>query len=262
MWLKVLVAIILIAMIIPILIIIPLSFTSVGFIQFPPPGYSTRWYVSFFNNQDWINSLVRSLFVAFSTSIVALIVGTMAAVAVMRLNFVGKKAFMALMVAPMVIPVIIVAISLYHSFSNLKLINSLLGLILSHSILAIPIVFVLLMASLKGIDRNYELAAMSLGSNPTGAFFKITLPMVMPAVLSAGLFSFITSLDELVVTIFISGANTKTLPIVMWENLRVQVDPTMASASTLLIVGILVLFLLQSSLSFVFSKKKNLNESA
>ncbi|MEX2460608.1 MAG: ABC transporter permease [Paenibacillaceae bacterium] len=256
MWLKVLVAIILFSVISPILVVIPLSFTSASYFHFPPLGYSNRWYNSFTENQEWIDSLFRSLNVALFTAIVSTILGTMASVSVTRLNFPGKKVFMSLMVAPMIIPVIIVGIALYHSFSSLNLIDSLVGLVLAHSILAMPIVFITVTASLKGIDRNLELAALGLGSIPLGAFFKITLPLIRPALFSGVLFAFITSLDELVVTIFLVGAKTKTLPIVMWENLRTQIDPTIAAASTILIVATVVLFLLQAMIKTRASKLK------
>ncbi|WP_047154005.1 ABC transporter permease [Aneurinibacillus tyrosinisolvens] len=249
MWLRILVGFILVALIAPILVIIPLSFTSVSFFRFPPPGFSLQWYSSFSENQEWVDGLFRSVYVAVLTAITSTILGTMAATAVTRLNFRGKKLFMSLMVAPMIIPIIIVGIALYHSFAPLKLTNSLTGLVLSHSVLAIPIVFVTITASLRGVDRNLELAAMSLGATPIGAFFKITLPLIRPAMLSGCLFAFITSLDELVVTIFIAGARTKTLPIVMWENLRAQVDPTIAAVSTILIIGTIALFAIQAWVS-------------
>jgi putative spermidine/putrescine transport system permease protein len=246
MWLKIFVGLILAALILPILVVIPMSFTSVSFFVFPPPGFSTQWYTSFAQNEDWVDGLFRSLDVAVFTAILSTVLGTMAAGAVTRLHFPGKKVFMGLMVAPMIIPVIIVGIALYHSFAPLHLNNTLSGLVLAHSVLAIPIVFVTVTASLKGVDRNLELAAMGLGSTPIGAFFKVTLPLIRPAMLSGALFAFITSLDELVVTIFLSGATTKTLPVVMWENLRTQVDPTIAAASTILIGGTLLLFLIQA----------------
>jgi putative spermidine/putrescine transport system permease protein len=244
MWLKVYVTIVLVALVAPILVVIQLSFTSSNFFFLPPPSYSLTWYNSFLENPVWIESLLRSLNVALWTVLVSTILGTMASVAVTHLNFWGKKAFMSLMVAPMIIPVIIIGIALYNSFAKLQLNNSLTGLVLAHSILAIPFVFVAMTTSLKGVDRNLEMAAMGLGSTPVGAFFKVTLPLIKPAVLSGCLFAFITSLDEVVVTIFISGATSKTLPIVMWENLRTQVDPTIAAVSSIIIVGTIILFLL------------------
>ncbi|MEB3102094.1 ABC transporter permease [Ferviditalea candida] len=259
MWLRIVVGLILIALIAPILVVIPLSFTSASFFSFPLPGLSTKWYISFLENREWVEGAGRSIFVAILTAVISTVLGTMAATAATRLRFWGKRVFMSLMVAPMIIPIIIVGIALYHSFAPLKLTDTLTGLILAHSILAIPIVFVTITASLKGIDRNLEQAAMGLGSTPIGAFFKITLPLIRPAVLSGSLFAFITSLDELVVTIFIAGAKTRTLPVVMWENLRTQVDPTIAAVSAILIVGTIVLFGIQIGLS---SRTRNLNQES
>lgn len=257
MWLRIIVGIIIIALISPILVVIPMSFSSASFFQFPPPGYSLKWYLSFFDNKEWVVGLLRSLFIAFFTSILSTILGIMASLAVTRLNFWGKKVFMTLMVAPMIIPVIITGVALYHSFAPLNLTNSFVGLILAHTVLAIPVVFVTVTASLKGMDRNLEWAALGLGSTPLGAFFKVTLPLIRPGVLSGALFAFIISLDEVVVTMFLAGAKTKTLPIAMWENLRIQVDPTMAAVSTILIAITISLFVSQELVSARKARLKN-----
>ncbi|MET3290288.1 UNVERIFIED_CONTAM: putative spermidine/putrescine transport system permease protein [Brevibacillus sp. OAP136] len=249
MWLRIVVGILLVLMIAPILVMIPLSFSSQVAFQFPPESYSMQWYENFWSNRQWTEGLWRSVVVAFFTAIVSLALGTMAALAVIRLTFPGKKIFLNLMVAPMIIPVIVVGIAMYHTFSVYKLTNSIPGLVLAHSILAIPIVFVTIMAGLKGVDGNLELAAQSLGSTPIGAFFKVTLPLIRSSVFTSALFAFITSLDEVVVSIFIAGSKTKTLPIVMWENMRTQVDPTIAAVSTLLIVGTAVFLILSQSVS-------------
>lgn len=250
MWLYVVVTIILILMIAPILIIIPLAFGSSPFFVFPPKEFSLRWFENFFTNGQWTSSLFKSLEVAFMTSILACVLGTMAALAVSRLDFKGKQIFMGVMVLPIVVPLIVVGIALYRFYSDIQLVGSTLGLVMAHSLLALPIVFVTVLASLKGFDRNLELAAMNLGSTPIGAFFKITLPIIKPAVYSSALFAFITSLDEIVVTIFIGGSQNPTLPKVMWEQMRSQIDPTIAAASTLLITATIVLFISQKLLRF------------
>lgn len=257
MWLRITVGLIIIVLISPILVVIPMSFSSSSFFEFPPPSYSLKWYGSFFNNQEWVIGLLRSLFIALFTSVLATILGIMASLTVTRLNFWGKKLFMTLMVAPMIIPVIITGVALYHSFAPLNLTNSFVGLILAHSVLAIPVVFVTVTASLKGMDRNLEWAALGLGSTPIGAFFKVTLPLIRPGVLSGALFAFIISLDEVVVTMFLAGSKTKTLPIAMWENLRIQVDPTMAAVSTILIGLTISLFVSQELASARKARLKN-----
>jgi putative spermidine/putrescine transport system permease protein len=245
MLLRILVTMILVALIAPVLVIIPMSFTSAAFFQFPPPGYSLKWYQILLERSDWMESIGHSLQIALLTAILSTVIGTMAACAVARVNFPGKKAFMSIMIAPMIVPVIIVGIALYHFFAPFKMIDTLPGVVMSHSILAIPIVFVTVTASLKGVDRNLELAAMGLGSSPIGAFFTITVPLIRPGILSGTLFAFITSFDELVVTIFLAGPSTKTLPVIMWENMRTQVDPSIAAVSTILIIGTILIFLIQ-----------------
>ena len=256
-WLKIIVSIILIALIAPILIVIPMSFTSVSFFQFPPPGYSLKWYSVFLENSEWVTGLIRSLFIAILTALLSTALGTMAALAVTKLNFYGKKLFLSLMIAPMIIPVIIVAIAIYYTFAPLNLTDSITGLVLSHTVIAVPIVFITVTSSLKGVDPNLELASMGLGSTPIGTFFKIVLPLIRPGIFSGALFALITSLDELVITIFMAGPSTKTLPIVMWENLRTQVNPTIAVVSTILIALTIILFLLQEWVGSRTSKIKN-----
>ncbi|WP_042347455.1 ABC transporter permease [Bacillus massiliigorillae] len=257
MWLRIVVFIIVVAMLAPILTIIPISFTSVSFFQFPPPDYSLKWYQAFMENSNWITTFVRSLEIALFTAILSTILGTMAACAVTRINFKAKPIFMALMIAPMIIPVIIVGISIYFFFSQNHLTDTIPGLVLAHSVLAIPMVFITVTSSLRGVDRNLELAAMGLGSTPIEAFFKITVPLIKPAILSGMLISFITSLDEPVISIFITGPSTKTLPVFMWENLRTQIDPTIAVASTVIIILTICAFLLQEIVSLRASKLKN-----
>ncbi|WLR52028.1 ABC transporter permease [Bacillus tianshenii] len=256
MWLRITVGIILVLLILPILIIIPLSFSSAVAFEFPPPGYSLKWYEQFLANEQWTNGFIRSAVVALFTAIISTIIGTMASLAVDRLNFPGKQLFLNLMIAPMIIPLVVVGIAMYHSFSVYQMTNTLTALVLAHSIIAIPIVIVTVTAKLKGLDRNLELAALSLGSNPVGVFFKVTLPLIRPAVLAGALFAFITSLDEVVVSIFVAGPRTKTLPVVMWENMRTQVDPTIAAVSSILIVATIVLFLVQAFITHMGEKTK------
>lgn len=249
MWLKGTVALILTVLMAPILIIFIMSLTSVSYFQFPPPGFSFKWYQAFFENASWLESLFRSLQIGFFAMIVAVVIGTIAANAVIRLDFPGKQLFMGLMVAPMIIPVVIVGIALFRFFAPFQLTGTMTGMVLSHSILSIPLVFVAVLASLKGMDRNLELAAMGLGSTPIDAFFRVTFPFIKPGIFSGALFAFLTSFDELVVTIFLAGPTTKTLPVKMWEDMRTQVDPTIAAISSILIVGIVVMYLLQGWLS-------------
>lgn len=239
----------------PILIMIPISFNSGHTIQLTFSDYSLQWYENFFNNELWISSLWRSITTAILVAILSTIIGGMAALGVNRLSFPGKNLFMNLMIAPMVIPVIVVGIALYHSFSFLRLNDTVLGVVLGHSIVAIPVVFVTLMAGLKGVRRDLELAAQSLGSTPIGAFFKVTFPLLKLSIFAAFFFAFSMSLDEVIISIFITGPSTKTLPILLWENMRTQLEPTIAVAATILVLGTVTAFLVPKVVELF--KKKN-----
>ncbi len=232
----VLVIIILAIIILPALIIIPQSFTAVNYFQYPINEFSLKWYDKFFTNEQWVIGLERSLLIAIVTAILATTIGTLAAVAFNKLEFKGKSIFMSIMISPMVVPVIIIGVALYSTFSKVNLSNTFMGLVLAHTLLAIPMVFVTMISGLANVNENLELAAMSMGATPIGAFLKITLPTVKSSLISSILFAFVTSLDEVVVTIFVSCANTKTLPMVMWENMRTSIEPTLAVAATFMIV--------------------------
>ncbi|RNB80242.1 ABC transporter permease [Brevibacillus fluminis] len=249
MWLRLLSVIILILFLTPILLVIPLSFTSVSYFQLPPPGYSLDWYEKVMNSPVWIEVFSRSLFIGGTTAIVSVILGTMAALAFVRLQFWGKKLFVPLILSPMVVPAVVVAIGLYRFFAPFKLTDTYTGMILSNAVIAIPVVFTTVASSLKGVDRNLELAAMGLGSTPVGAFFKVTLPLIKPGMISGALFAFSIVFDEPIISLFMAGANTKTLPVKYWESLRTSIDPSIAVVSTVLIVMTVALFFIQGWIS-------------
>ena len=240
-----LVFLILFVIIAPALVIIPQSFTSLNYFVYPIKEFSLKWYVKFFENSEWITSLERSIIIALLVAVLATIIGTLAALAVNKLNFKGKNLFLNLMLTPMIVPVVITGVALYASFAKVGLNNSILGLVMAHSLLAIPMVFLTMSSALARFDTNLELADMSMGSTPIGAFFKVTVPGVKSSLVTSALLSFVTSLDEVVVTIFVSGADTKTLPMVMWENLRATIDPTIAVAATFLIILTLGMYVIK-----------------
>lgn len=239
------VTLILFLLILPILIVIPISFSSLGYFKFPIPSTSLQWYENFFSSPNWITGFGRSIVIAIISAILATIIGTLGAMAIKKLDFPGKKVFMGLMVAPMIIPVIIVGIALYHTFGPLGLTDSYFGMIVGHALLGIPMVFITMVGALNKVDSNLELAAMGMGSKPLGVFFKVVLPNVKGGIMSGAIFAFTTSLDEVVITVFLSGPNTRTLPIVMWENMRSSMDPTICAAATLLIVLTLTIFFIK-----------------
>jgi putative spermidine/putrescine transport system permease protein len=230
----------------PIFIVIPISFSSAKFLQFPPPGWSLQWYHAFFNSASWMNALKTSAAIAVPTTILATVLGTAAALALIRAKFPGSALINAVIMAPLIVPVIIAACGIFAVFRLWGLIGTVTGLILAHTALALPFVVVTVSASVRTLDRRLEQAARGLGAAPLVAFRRITLPLIFPGVLSGALFAFVTSLDEVIVSIFISTAQVRPLAVQMWSDVRGAIDPTIAAVSTLLFGFSLVVMLLVS----------------
>ena len=219
----------------PLFIVIPISFSPLQFLKFPPPGLSLQWYHTYFGGRDWREATWVSIQVASMTALFATVLGTMLSIALVRGNFRGKNLIYALAISPMIVPIIITAIAVYFFYAKLRLVGSIPSLIAAHTILAIPFVLILVTSSLKGFDETLERAALSLGANPLKAFLLVTLPIIKPGVISGALFAFITSFDELIVVLFIAGTHAVTLPKRMWDSLWVEIEPTIAAISTILI---------------------------
>lgn len=241
-------------LILPIFIIIPMSFSSAQFLTFPPPGFSLQWYHSFFSDSQWIDATITSLQVGVLTTLLSLVLGILAAEGLVKSDFPGKNFIQELFMLPMIVPTIIVAIAVYNFQSHMGMTGTTIGLVTAHTILAIPFVITPVLAGLKGMDPNLENAAMSLGANRLQTFFKVTLPNIKSSVFSGAMFAFATSFDELVVTLFISGITVTTLPKRIWDGVRTQLDPTIASISSILIVAV-VIFMFISII--VGNKKKD-----
>lgn len=220
----------------PIIVVIPVSFSSAAFLQFPPPGLSLQWYEKFFARRDWIDATLLSLRIAMITTVIATVLGTLASLALVRGRFRGRNVINAFIVSPMIIPAIIVAIGVYFFYARLQIVGNWWALAIAHTALALPFVVINVSATLYGFDERLEYAAMNLGANRRQTFLKVTLPNIRPGIFAGALFAFITSFDELVVALFISGTGAVTLPRKMWAELRQQIDPTIAAVSTLLIV--------------------------
>ena len=218
----------------PLAVVLPISFSAAKYLTFPPPGWSLQWYARYFGSREWMSATVRSFEVAVLTTAAATVVGTAAALA-LRQPFRGRSLVRLIVLAPLVVPVIIVAIAIYGLYAQLKLVGTLSGLVLAHTVLALPFVVVIVSATLHGIDETLELAAQNLGANRWHTFRLVTLPLIRPGVVSAALLAFITSFDEVVVAIFVSGTQAATLPKQMWDGIRTEIDPTVAAVSTLLI---------------------------
>ena len=233
---RVAVALILLVMIAPIVVVVLLSFSSASYLTFPPPAFGVRWYQGYLTSRDWLAATWLSIHVAVAVVALSTVLGTLAAMGLARLPWVARMLATGLILSPLIMPVIIVAIGLYYAFARFGLVGTPIGLVLAHTCLAVPFVVTSVGASLAGFDRRLEQAALSLGATPWGTFRQVTLPLIRPGVLVGALFAFITSFDELIVALFLSGSGAVTLPRRMWDDLRFAIDPTIAAVSTLTIV--------------------------
>ncbi|HWQ42576.1 MAG TPA: ABC transporter permease [Desulfosporosinus sp.] len=248
-------SLVLVYLMLPTFIIIPMSFSSASYMQFPPPGFSLRWYEAFFSDSLWMNSFFLSLKLGVVTMIVSTILGTLASVTLARTRSKWNDLFYSVLLTPMIVPLIIIAVVIYGFFTRLHLQGSFLGLVIAHTIVAIPYVITVVLGALRGFDIFIEQAAVSLGAHPFKAFIKITVPIISPALLSGALFAFIASFDELIVALFVSNTFTKTLPVKMWEGMRLEIDPTMTAVASVLIT-ISIALLLSVELLKSFGKQK------
>ena len=227
---------VLLFLLLPILVIIPLSFSSSSFLAYPIPGWSMQWYDNLFSSDDWARATRNSFIVAPMATLLATVLGTMAAVGLARVNFFGKGVLMSLLIAPMVVPIVVVGVSTYLFFAKIGLADTYTGLILVHAALGAPFVLTTVLATLQGFNHNLVRASLSLGAGPLQTFFRVTLPIIAPGVISGGLFAFATSFDEVVVTLFIAGPTQTTLPRQMFNGIRENISPTIAAVATLLII--------------------------
>lgn len=223
-------------LILPVLAIVPLSFSSSTFLVYPIPGWSLRWYENLIGSTEWRMAAKNSFIVAPSATVVATVLGTLAAIGLTKANFRGKALLMAILISPMIVPVVVVGVGMYLFFAPLGLANTYIGLILAHASLGVPFVVTTVAATLQGFNYNLVRASLSLGANPVTTFFRITLPVIAPGVISGALFAFATSFDEVVVTLFLAGANQTTLPRQMFTGIRENISPTIAALATILIV--------------------------
>ena len=234
---------ILLFLLLPILVIIPLSFSSSTFLSYPMPGWSLRWYENLFTSDEWIRATRNSFIVAPLATLLATVLGTLAAVGLARVQFFGKGVLMSLLIAPMVVPVVVVGVSTYLFFVQIGLADTYLGLVLVHAALGAPFVLTTVLATLQSFNHNLVRASLGLGAPPLTTFFRITLPIIAPGVISGALFAFATSFDEVVVTLFIAGPSQVTLPRQMFTGIRENISPTIAAVATLLIIFTTLLML-------------------
>ena len=237
MWaVRIFVGAVLLFLISPILAIMPLSFNSETFFSYPMPGYSLKWYEDFFTNDRWQNALRLSVALAFSTTILATALGTLAALGLSRGNIPFRATIMAILISPMVVPIIISAIGMFFFYSKIGLVGTFPGLVLAHTALATPFVVITVTATLTSFDRTLMRAGESLGASPTYVFLKVVLPLILPGMISGALFAFVTSFDEVIAVIFIASPEQNTLPRQMFSGIRELISPTITAAASVLIV--------------------------
>jgi putative spermidine/putrescine transport system permease protein len=229
----------------PLFIVFPISFSSASYLQFPPPGLSLRWYEAYINDPVWLAATLRSLKIAACTTVLATILGTLLAFSLVRGRYPGREWVNQLGAMPLIVPTIIYSVAVYGFFAQLRLIGDWRGIVLGHTVHAIPYVVVIMTAALRTFDIALENAAMGLGASRLRAIWLVTLPQMRPALVSAIFLAFISSFDELVIAMFLGGANM-TLPKKMFDNILNAIDPTIAAVSVLQIVIVSIALLVSA----------------
>jgi ABC-type spermidine/putrescine transport system permease subunit II len=226
----------------PVVIVLIISFSADSFLGFPPSGFSLRWYHNFFaGDPTWLKAFWKSMRVASMTMVLAILIGTPAAIVLARLKLRHAPLIEALVLAPLLVSPMIIAVALYMQFAKIGLVGSSLGLVLGHCALALPFVVMNVMVSARGLDFRLEQAAMNLGAHPLLVARRVTLPLLVPGMLTGALFAFLVSFDDVVLSLFLSGMEP-TLQKRMWDDLRLEISPTVAAASSVLIIMTLIVF--------------------
>ena len=243
LWLYIFSFITLFLLIVPSLVVIPMSFSASQYLEFPPQEWSLRWYENYFFSwkvengfNDWMAATWTSIKVAVLTIFVAVPIGTMAAYGLVNSSSRTSKILFPIFISPMMVPIILVAIGLFYFFVQFKLVGSVLGLVIGHSLVALPLVLIIVFSALKNYDMNQEKVARSLGATRFRAFREITLPQIKFSIVSASLIAFLTSFDEIIISLFVAGGDNSTITRSMFLALRDQIDPTIAAISTILII--------------------------
>ncbi len=235
---------VLVFLVAPALVAIPVSLTTETYLSLPWNGFSLQYYREIFASPEWISSFLQSSVIGITSAVLATVLGTLGAVGLWRISSRWSELVRVLLLLPLVIPSIIAAMAFNRLFMPLKLIDSYLGLILAHTVLAAPLVLITVSASLAGFDPRLEQASRNLGANGTQTFFRVILPSIRPGVLAGAVFAFIASWDEIVVTLFLSKFAVYTLPRRMWNGIRENTDPAVAAVAVVLLAVTLLAFLL------------------
>ena len=240
-------------LILPILVILPLSFNASDFFTFTkemlaldPDGYSLKHYRDFFTNSDWQTALANSARIAPMATLLSTALGTLAAIGLSQSHVPFRSTIMAILISPMIVPLIISAAGMYFFYSRIGIQGTYVAVVLAHAALGTPFVIITVTATLVGFDKSLVRAAASMGADPVRTFFKVQMPLILPGVISGGLFAFITSFDEVVVVLFVGSASQKTLPWQMFTGLREQISPTILAVATVLVaISVLLLTTLE-----------------
>lgn len=233
-------------LLLPIAIVMPMSFSTAISFEFPPPGYSLGYYAKYFTSEEWLQPTLNSFVIALGATALTMLLVVPAAFGYVRYRFRGKTFVNLLMMAPLIVPHVVSAVAYYGFLGRVRLTGTLPGVIVAHGVLAVPVAFLVITATLKGFDRNLERAAMSSGAGPLRTFFHVTLPVLRPGMLVGALFAFLSSFNEAVVVIFIGGREASTLPKKMYESIRLESDPVIAVVSTLLVSAVVLGVLLST----------------
>lgn len=232
----------------PILVVMPLSFNAQDFftftpemLRFDPAGYSLKHYEDFFTSSEWQQALRNSLLIAPVATLLSVSFGTLAAIGLSSEHVPFRRAIMAVLISPMIVPLIISAAGMYFFYSRIGLQGTYMGVVLAHAALGIPFVIITVTATLVGFDRSLTRAAANMGADPVTTFFRVQMPLILPGVISGGLFAFITSFDEVVVVLFVGSASQQTLPWQMFTGLREQISPTILAVATILVIISIIL---------------------
>ncbi|EDQ32566.1 ABC-type spermidine/putrescine transport system, permease component II [Hoeflea phototrophica DFL-43] len=232
----------------PIITVMPLSFNAEDFftftpamLAFDPEGYSLKHYRDFFTNPDWQQAMVNSVQIAPAATLISVTLGTLAAIGLSQSHVPFRRAIMAILISPMIVPLIISAAGMYFFYSRIGLQGTYIGVVLAHAALGIPFVIITVTATLVGFDKSLTRAAANMGADPVTTFFRVQMPLILPGVISGGLFAFITSFDEVVVVLFVGSAGQKTLPWQMFTGLREQISPTILAVATILVIISIIL---------------------
>ena len=231
----------------PIAAIVPLSFSSGSFLTYPLPGLSLRWYAEVLGGGKWLTALANSLFVGSAATVASVLLGTLAALGLARRRGPLVAALKLLMLSPMIVPVILVAVGSYFFLAPLSLTSSYAGLILAHTVIAVPFALIPVLTALELLDPNLARAAAACGATPATAFWRVTLPAILPAMASGALFSFAASFDDVVIALLIAGPDQRTLPREMFSGLRDSITPALTAVATIMIVFSTTLFLLMQA---------------